>query len=93
MDILAAQAAACGMSAAGVQTMLACVTCDEAVRLMKEEGVCEQVLEHIVRRINEHINVRTHDELETGVVIFSRVYGLLGKSKNADRLTKRIVEG
>ena len=58
------------MSAAGVQTMLACVTCDEAVRLMKEEGVCEQVLEHIVRRINEHINVRTHDELETGVVIF-----------------------
>lgn len=92
MDILAAQAAICGISPAGAAEMLDCVACDDAIRILKEEGICEETLNHLTQRVNKLLAIRAGDEMEMGAVLFSKVYGLLGKTDNTEELIKRIME-
>lgn len=92
MEIMAAQAAACGISPAGATEMLDCVACDDAIRILKEEGICEKTLKNLTQRVNKLLALRAGDELETGAVLFSKVYGLLGKTDNTKTLIKRIME-
>lgn len=92
MDILAAQAAICGISPAGAREMLDCVACDDALRILKEEGIYEETLAHLTQRVNKLLAIRAGDEMETGAVLFSKVYGLLGKTGNTETLIKRIME-
>ena len=92
MDILTAQAAACGLSPAGAREMLDCVACDDALRILQEEGIYESALDRLTRQVNKLLAIRAGGELETGAVLFSKVYGLLGKTDNTEMLIKRIME-
>lgn len=92
MDILAAQAAICGISPAGARDMLDCVACDDVLRILKEEGIYEETLAHLTQRVNKLLAIRAGDEMETGAVLFSKVYGLLGKTDNTETLIKQIME-
>lgn len=92
MDILTAQAAACGISPAGAQEMLECVACDDALRILQEEGIYEKTLERLTEQVNKLLTIRVGGELETGAVLFSKVYGLLGKTDNTEELIKKIME-
>lgn len=92
MDILTAQAAACGISSAGAQEMLECVACDDALRILQEEGIYEKTLNRLTERVNKLLTIRVGGELETGAVLFSKVYGLLGKTENTEKLIKKIME-
>ena len=46
-----------------------------------------------VAAIRRLLDIRVGGELETGVILFSKVYGLLGKTPNADGLIEHIMEG
>ncbi len=93
MDILTAQAACCGLTPAGAREMLGCVTCDDGLRILQAQGIYEQTLEQLTERIRRLLDIRVGGELETGVILFSKVYGLLGKTPNADGLIEHIMEG
>lgn len=93
MDILTAHAAACGLSAAGAAEMLNCVACDDALRLMGEEGVYESALARLTGQVDRMMGIRTGGEMETGAVLFSKVYGLLGQTENTEKLIQKIMEG
>ena len=92
MDILTAQAACCGISPAGAREMLECVTCDDGIRILENEKIREATMEHLTRRIRKLLEIRAGGEMETGVILFSKVYGLLGKTPNADGLIEHIME-
>ena len=92
MDILTAQAACCGISPAGAREMLECVTCDDGIRILENEKIRETTMEHLTRRIRKLLEIRAGGEMETGVILFSKVYGLLGKTPNADGLIEHIME-
>lgn len=92
MDILTAQAAACGLSPAGAREMLDCVACDDALRILQEEGIYEGTLAQLTQKVNKLLAIRAGGELETGAVLFSKAYGLLGKTDNTEMLIKRIME-
>ena len=92
MDILAAHSAACGLSAAGAAEMLDCVACDDALRILREEGIFGNALARLTRQVEQMMSIRTYGELETGAVLFSKVYGLLGKTDNTEKLIKKILE-
>ena len=41
MEIIAAHAAAAGLRTERVKEILQCVACDDALRILREEGLCE----------------------------------------------------
>lgn len=92
MEILAAQAAACGVSPAGAAEILDCVACDDALRILREEGICEATLRRLTQRVHSMLTIRAGEDMETGVVLFSKVYGLLGKTVNTEQLIQKITE-
>lgn len=92
MDIMTAQAAACGLSPRAAQEMLECVSCDDALRILQEEGMYELTLERLTKQIHKLLCIRMGGEIETGTAMFSKVYGLLGQTDNTQDLIKRILE-
>ena len=93
MDILTALAAGRGVSAAGAREMLECVSCDDAIRVMQEEGIFEQTMEALVGRIGRMLSLRAGEDMQVGAVTFSKVYGLLGQTEHTQWLMERIKEG
>ena len=92
MEILAAHAAACGLPPDKVGEILACVTCDAALGILRDCGLREPVLRRVLRLAEAHLR-RRGDPMEVGVVLFSREHGLLARSDNTDALLRQIVEG
>lgn len=92
MEILAAQAGAQGLSSEKLGKMLECVSCDEGLRILQEAGLLEKTMERLTQRVLFHLQYRAGAELEMGCVLFSREYGLLGKSHNSDALIQQILE-
>lgn len=90
MEILAAHAGAAGLSPEGIREVLDCVACDDALRVLRETGVYEATLSRLLERIGFHL-VQRGDELETGAMMFSKEYGLLGETGNARALLDRAV--
>lgn len=91
MEILAAHAGAVGASREIVSEILNCVACDDALRILSNAGLCEQTMAHLTGRVASHLQYRC-DEMESGTLLFSKEYGILGKSANAEELLKRITE-
>lgn len=92
MEILAAQAAACGISPAGAVELQDCVACDDALRILQEEGICEETLRRLTQRVHRQLTIRAGEDMEIGAVLFSKVYGLLGKTDNTEQLIRKITE-
>lgn len=92
MEILAAQAACQGISLQGARELLDCVSCDDGLRILQREGICEQVLQGLLERIHKQLDLRLGGELEAGVCLFSKVYGLLGQTPNTNQFMKEIME-
>jgi len=93
MEILAAQAGACGVRAERIAEMLDCVTCDDVLRILQEENCYEAPLRRLTERVSFHLQHRGGETLETGAVLFSKEYGIVGQSANAERLLNLIAEG
>ena len=91
MEILTSQAAACGLAPEKAAEMLECATCDDALRILQEEGLFERTLSRLMKRISEQLNLRTAGEPPVEAVIFSNVYGILAKTENAELFRDRII--
>ncbi|MBQ9032296.1 MAG: cobalamin biosynthesis protein CbiD [Parasporobacterium sp.] len=95
LEILAAHAASHGLTPSRVREMLDCATCDDALRILQEEGTAgqdlqKQTLRSIQERIRFIMDQKVHQEMETGIVMFSRVYGWLCETENAAALLEKI---
>lgn len=91
MEILAAHAGAAGVPAETVAQILECVACDEVLRILRDTPYYEKTLFRLTDRVTFHLQHRG-DEMVTGTLLFSKEYGILGKSGNADELLKKITE-
>lgn len=92
MEILAAHAGAAGVPAETVAEILDCVACDDVLRLLKETAYYENTLSRVTERVAFHLQHRV-DVMEVGTLLFSKEYGILGKTDNTEKLLQRIVEG
>ncbi len=88
MELLAAHAAAAGLPPGRVAELLDCAACDDALRILKEEGVCEETLARVTGRAAFHLGQRAGEGLEVGAVLFSKAYGLLSQTPQAGELLK-----
>lgn len=86
MEILASNTALVCDDLNLVRNILNCCSTDEALKLIIEKGVCEKVMEHIVEKSLFYVRNRLKCDIEIGIVIFSNVYGVLGKSNGAEKM-------
>ena len=97
MEILGSAAATCGVKPETAKYILGCAACDEVVRVLREEGIDEETLGLVSQRIDHNLASRAFkacaigQSFETGAIMFSKEYGLLGKTSIADDLLQKII--
>ena len=90
MEILAANAAVAGASIECVRNIMGCISTDDALDEIVKEDLIKETSELMMTRIEYHMNHRTGGAIRTGAVMFSSVYGLLGKTSLADELLDEV---
>ena len=65
-----------------------CPTTDEVVKILQREGIFEEVISGVTERIDFYMQHRVHGKIKTAALMFSHVYGILGKTAAADELIK-----
>ncbi len=46
----------------------------------------------MTERVHRLLTIRAGEDMEVGVVLFSKVYGLLGRTDNTEQLIRKITE-
>lgn len=96
MEIIASAAAVIGVKPETAEYILGCAACDEAVRVLREDGIDEKTLDVVSKRIDHNLKNRAFkacaigQSFETGAMMFSKEYGMLGKTSGADMLLEKI---
>ncbi|MDO4418008.1 MAG: cobalt-precorrin-5B (C(1))-methyltransferase CbiD [Eubacteriales bacterium] len=72
-----------GLSESLRRDLSACVTTDDAVRILRERKLDQPVLAEMTRRIRTVMEDWTRGRMQVGVIVFSNVYGELGRTENA----------
>ena len=92
MEVLAANAAVAGASMETVLRIMECISTDDALEVLDAEGLIPKVCEVVMPKIEYHMNHRTGGAIRTSAVMFSSVYGLLGKTSLADEMLDEVRE-
>ncbi len=88
MEILAAIALQVGADADTARRILGALTTDEGLRVVKEAGLWKPVCELLLKRVHKNLCRRAGDGMQIGVVLFSNIYGELGRTENIEELLK-----
>lgn len=92
MEIIAAHSAMQGAERETVQRIMACVTVDEAMAILLQHNLLARTIESIIDKIDFYLQARVPETFVIGAVVFSNQYGLLGQTKEAERLINLIVQ-
>ena len=66
------------------------MACDEALRVLREEGLCEAALARVTEKVGFHLRTRAGEGMEIAAILFSKVYGELGRTAGAEDLLRKI---
>lgn len=91
MPILAAMAGAEGLSPDRIARMLECVSCDDGIAILEEQSLREPTMLRLMEAIRYNLQYRAGDSMEMGCATFSKVYGMLAMTDNAQELTQKIL--
>ncbi len=92
MEILAANAAMVGASIQTVRRIMDCISTDDALEVIDSEGFVPELSELLMKKIEFYMNHHTGGAIRTSAVMFSSVYGLLGKTSLADEMLDKVRE-
>lgn len=85
-ELMALEAMLHGASAEVGREIYGCLTTDEVTKILQREGLFEPVIDKVTERIDFYMQHRVHGKIKTAALMFSNVYGILGKTKYADEL-------
>ena len=84
-ELMAAWALKAGADADTARAILACVTTDEMLRILREKGLLAPAMAYMSQRIDLYVNARGKGLLTVGVLVFSDGYGPLCATAAAKR--------
>ena len=90
MEVFASHAAMAGADTAVVKEIMVCLNTTEAVKILKEKGLLQDVMKTVMERIEFYLRQRAGEELQIGAIVFSSEEGILGQTENAARLSEKI---
>ena len=85
-ELFALEAMFHGASIEVGQEIYHCLTTDEVTKILKREQIFEPVMDKVTERIDFYMQHRVHGKIKTVAFMFSNVYGILGKTKDAEEL-------
>ena len=88
-ELFCAHAALCGADVELCRNLMAAATTDACIELLDRAGLRGPVLDSLLSAIQLHLERRAAGAYQTGAVMFSNVYGPLGRTGQA----KEILEG
>ncbi|WP_330392010.1 cobalt-precorrin-5B (C(1))-methyltransferase CbiD [Acetitomaculum ruminis] len=86
MEILVANALMAGADPDTLKRMMDCVTTDDALSILEEKKIMKEVMDIMMPKIKFYLEHRCRKSIEMGAIVFSNVYGELGRTTNADDL-------
>lgn len=87
-ELFALEAMFHGASVEVGKEIYSCLTTDEVTKVLKRENIFEPVIEKVTDKIDFYMQHRVHGKIKTAALMFSNVYGILGKTKYADELVE-----
>ena len=87
-ELFALEAMFHGASVEVGKEIYSCLTTDEVTKILKRENIFEPVIEKVTDKIDFYMQHRVHGKIKTAALMFSNVYGILGKTKYADELVE-----
>ena len=85
-EFMAMQAMFHGASTEVGKEIFKCLTTDEVTKVLQREGLFDEVMKEVTDRIDFYMQHRVHGKIKTGALMFSNVYGILGRTEHADEL-------
>lgn len=86
MEIMAACALRAGADAKTANQILAAVTTDEGLAILKQTAFWEKTLQIITEKVAYYLNHRAQGQLQIGAVLYSNAMGELGRTDLAEEL-------
>ena len=83
MEFFCAYAALCGGGTELCERLMACATTDACIAELEAAGLRAAVMRRLTASVQQKINRRTEGRLRAGALIFSNVYGELGRTETA----------
>ena len=87
-ELFCAHAALCGADRETCESLMHQVTADGCLEILKNAKLCKPVTESLLREIQKALERRSGGACRMGAVLFSNVYGLLGKTAEAETLLR-----
>jgi len=91
MEVLAACAIRAGAEADTARKILDCVTTEAVLDILKKSDMLENTMKQLMIRIEDVLQRRSSGKIRIGAIVFSNEYGILGKTKTADKLLEDII--
>lgn len=85
MELLSAFAIHEGAGADVAAKILDCVATEEAVRLLREAGKQQEVMDYAMEQIMFYLNKRAGGRMQIDCIMYDNTFGELARSKEADR--------
>ena len=89
-EIFASHARKCSADENTVKQILQSTMTDDMISIIETAGLREKVMKSITDEIDFHLRSRVDNALQVGAVVFSNVYGILGKTEQADIILEKI---
>lgn len=90
MEAFALCAALCGAEREVLENILGCITTDVALEILKKEGIFDETIKMLEKRIDRSLKLRAKGSIEIGMITFSEEYGILCKTENADNMLEKL---
>ena len=90
MEAFALCAALCGAERQVLDNILGCITTDAALEILKKEGIFDETIKMLEKRIDRSLKLRAKGSIEIGMITFSEEYGILCKTENADNMLEKL---
>lgn len=87
MELFAAAALRAGIDGRRAGKLLKCVTMDDALDICTE-AERREIMTQIMKMTEKHLKYRAGTDMKIGAVVYSNVYGILGKTSCAEDLIK-----
>ena len=86
MELFCAHAALCGAGVELCRDLMRAATTDACIELLDRAGLRRAVMDSLLRAVQLHLDRRSAGAYQTGAVMFSNVYGPLGRTDEAKEI-------
>ncbi|MBR6348979.1 MAG: cobalamin biosynthesis protein CbiD [Lachnospiraceae bacterium] len=92
MEVFAAHAGLHGASVQVIEQIMNSAMSDDVLSILDGAGIREQVIVSLMDKIQYHLDHKAGGSMSVGALMFSNVYGILGRTGSADEILKLIQE-